>query len=261
MATGAVLLALAATVNNFFLRGNLFARFGDAIVPVALLAAWMAGAIAGARSSPTARRPLLRRLAMTPLRAVPHALMVVLAAALFMGTEMSVELEGAGITHSWEQTRKRFADAQAELAALPPQRWTDAGTYGTLWASRYLAECTQPTDRVLLATYAPEVPVFARRLIAGGQGTFGLTFYESEVQQREAVARLEHQSVPVVIGAYDDFKGEFVDDYRYVYQYVAAHYREAGVIQVDGRPRFRILVSTSREPSGIDPLLGLPCFK
>ena len=252
LATGAALLVLAAVVTAYFLRGNLFARFGDAIVPLVLLAAWSAGRV----PSPGARRAT--RIAMG---AIPRTVLVVMAAALFAGTEMAIELDAAGFTDSWERVQKRFEDARADLRKLPPDTWVNVGADGTLAASRYLAECTAPDDRVLLATYAPEIPVFARRLVAAGQGTFGLTFYESEPQQYEAVARLERQSVPIVIGAYEDFEGEFADDYRVVHRYVAAHYRDAGMIPVDGHPRFRILVTVDREPVRTDPVLGLPCFR
>ena len=251
LATGAALVVLAALAGSFFLRGNLFARFGDAIVPIVLVAAWTAGAFG---------LPGRGRRRLTPAVA-PQAVLAVLAALLFVGTEMHYELEAAGFTSSWERTRKRFADARADLAKLPPQVWSAEGVHGTMVASRYLAECTAPADRVLVATYAPEVPVLARRLAAAGQGTFGLTFYESEAQQDEAVARLSRQSVPVVLGAFEDFEGEFADDYRRVYQYVAAHYRDAGVIAVDGRPRFRVLVASDRTPVRSDPVFGLPCFR
>jgi hypothetical protein len=259
VATGIALVAMAIMVNSFFLRGNLFARFGDAIVPIVLLAAWMAGAVGSDPRPRSERRSPDRRLTM-PVRALPQAVMIVLGVALFAGNEIRIELDAAGLNHSWEQTRKRFTAAKAHLLNLPPQAWA-ADIPGTMSASRYLAVCTLPTDRVLLATYAPEVPVLAQRLVAAGQGTFGLTFYESETQQRAAVARLEQQPVPVVIGAYEEFKEEFTDDYRYVYQYVATHYRDAGVIPVDGRPRFRVLVASDRTPRGVDPVLGLPCFR
>ena len=252
VATGVALFVVAAVVTNFFLRGNLFARFGDAIVPLVLLAAWGAGAIAVADSG---------RRTRVLIGAVPRALLLVIATALFIGTEMRVELDAAGFTDSWERVQKRFEDARADLRKLPPDVWSNTGAEGTLAVSRYLAECTAPADRVLLATYAPEIPVFARRLVAAGQGTFGLTFYEAEPQQREAVARLERQSVPIVIGAYEDFEGEFADDYRLVHRYVAAHYRDAGAIPVEGHPRFRVLVATDREAVRVDPVLGLPCFR
>lgn len=248
--TGAALVVLAVLAGSFFLRGNLFARFGDAIVPVVLAAAWTAGVLGAA--------PRRRGVG---LAVVPQVLLFVVAAHLFAGTEMRDELQAAGFTESWTRTRKRFDDARADLARLPPRVWSAEGVHGTMVASRYLAECTGPADRVLVATYAPEVPVLARRLVAAGQGTFGLTFYESDAQQDEAVERLSRQSVPVVLGAFDDFEGEFADDYRRVYSYVEAHYEDAGVIEVDGQPRFRVLVESGREPVRRDPVFGLPCFR
>jgi hypothetical protein len=87
-----------------------------------------------------------------------------------------------------------------------------------------------------------------------------LNFYLRDWQQRQAVERLKRQSVPIVLGAADDFKGEFVDDYAHVYEYVAAHYRDAGVMAVDGKPRFRVLVDSRRQPVRSDPYFHLPCF-
>ncbi len=126
------------------------------------------------------------------------------------------ELDVAGLSDSWEAVERRFQSARAELVQLPPATWSGVKAEGTLVAARYVAECTSPEDHVLLVTYAPEIPVYARRRFAGGQGTFGLNFYTAEEQQRTAVARLREQSVPVVLGSFDEFEGEFVDDYPVV---------------------------------------------
>ena len=250
MATGLALLVCAVAVNMFFLRGNLLARFGDAIVPVALLAAWTAGQVR-----------LRQGYGPAMLWVLPRAAMLVMLPAMFVGGEVQAELHAAGMSQSWEATGKQFQRAHAGLSQLPPDAWTDALSQGTLVAARYLAECTGPDDRVLLATYAPQVPVFARRRFAAGQGTFGLAFYESEAQQREAVARLQQQSVPVVLGSYEEFEGEFVADYRHVSRFVADRYDEAGVLYAEGRPLYRVFVARDREPRRVHPQLGLPCFK
>jgi hypothetical protein len=110
-------------------------------------------------------------------------------------------------------------------------------------------------------TYAPEIPVFARRRFAGGQGTFGLNFYTADEQQQNAVKRLREQSVPVVLGSVDEYEGEFVDDYPIVAAYLAEHYRVSGTIAVDGEPRFRVLVDSARQPLRVDPTLNLPCYR
>ena len=253
VATVSALLALAALVNAFFLRGNIGARFGDAIVPVAML-----GAAAAALAPPLDGRP---RLGAFAAWAAP-ALLVAIVMSVFVTVDIRAELATGGLSHSLENTTRRFQSTRAELRSLPPARWSaDVKTPGTLVAARYLAECTAPSDRVLVVTYAPEVPVFARRLFAAGQGTFGLTFYESDAQQDEAVARLRLQSVPIVLGAYEDFEGDFVQDYSRVAAYLASRYRDAGVIDVDDEPRFRVLVDNGRTPTGVDPHLGLPCFR
>jgi hypothetical protein len=83
----------------------------------------------------------------------------------------------------------------------------------------------------------------------------------SEQQQLEAIDRLRRQSVPVVLGSYHDFTGEFVDDYPRVHEYVARHYREAGAIVVDGEPRLRVLVEATRPVIRTDEASGLPCFR
>ena len=43
-ATATGLLLMAVLVNRYFLRANLEERFGDAVVPMVLLAAWTVGA-------------------------------------------------------------------------------------------------------------------------------------------------------------------------------------------------------------------------
>ena len=249
--TGVGLLALAAIVNFFFLRANLGQRFGDAIVPVALVAAWTTGAAAAIRS-----RGLRRTVA-----AVPAVLLIGMIAAVYMPAEISRELETGGLSHSWERTTLRFESAKAELARLPPQTWTDADMQGTLAAARYVAQCTGPDDYLFVAAYAPEIPVFARRRFAGGQATVSLAFYTSEADQRRTLSRLERQSVPIVLADYDGFEEEFSGDYPLLARHVADKYTEVGAIMVEDKPRFRVFVDRNRQPTRTDPILGLPCFQ
>jgi hypothetical protein len=253
LATGVSLVLLAVIANMTFLRGSLLARFGDAIVPVALAGAW------ATMAAPAFWR--LRNPTETMAWAAPRALLVVLLACFFIAGEADRELASGGLLDSWEVAARRFQAARTELQQLPPSGWSGVKTEGTLVAARYVAECTRPEDHLLLVTYAPEIPVFARRRFAGGQGTFGLNFYTAEEQQRTAVMRLRKQSVPVVIGSFDEYEGEFVDDYPIVADYLAKHYRDAGAIAVDGEPRFRVFVESRREPLGTDPILNLPCYR
>jgi hypothetical protein len=251
-ATGFALLALAAIVDVFFLRGNLGQRFGDAIVPTVLAGAWMAGAASSLRGTRV-------RLAFT--LAAPLLLTAMLA-ALYVTGEVGREIESGKLTDSWENARQRFDQVHAELRSLPPFDWSHVDARGTLRAARYVSECTGPDDYLLVAAYAPEIPVFARRRFAAGQPMVAMSFYTSETDQRRAIARLQAQSVPIILAADEAYDEEFASDYPLLARYVEAHYQVAGRIDSDRDDlRFRVFVERGRTPRRTDALLGLPCFR
>jgi len=111
-----------------------------------------------------------------------------------------------------------------------------------------------------MGAYADEVPYFARRRFAAGQGMFAFGFSRSDADQRLAIERLRRQSAPVAITEFD-YEHEFARNYPLVAEHIAAHYRDAGVIEVDGEPRFRVFVDAARAPVRLDPYLGMPCFR
>ena len=245
------LLAMAAIVNIFFLRANLGQRFGDAIVPTVLLAAWSAGA-----AGVLAARATRGAVAM----AAPLVLAVMLA-AVYVSGEVGRELESGALAESWEHATERFERVRTDLRTLPPGSWEGATTDGTLAAARYVAECTAPDDRLLVAGYAPEIPVFARRRFAAGQATVSLAFYTSDADQQRALDRLRQQSVPVILADDQAFEEEFASDYPVLAAYVRERYRHAGTIPVDDEPGFRVYVEANRTPVRTDAALGLPCFR
>jgi len=245
---GLALVAMALVVNVFFLRANLQARFGDGSVPIALAGAWIAGA-----ASPSASW-ISRGLA----RAVPIVLLALVLAAFFGINSMAHELETGGLTVSLEQTRFRFHQVTETLRALPA---VDPHiTEGPLGASRYLSLCTMPNDRVLMGIYADEIPYFASRRVAAGQGYFALGFLRSETDQRLALERLARQSVPVVITAFD-YDREIAGNYPLVARYISTHYRDVGVITAAGQPYLRVFVDIMRPPTSVDSVSGFPCFR
>ena len=80
-------------------------------------------------------------------------------------------------------------------------------------AAGYIARCTTPDDRLLVTGAIHEIPVLARRRFAGGQAMFKLSLYTSERDQRRALAKLEQQSVPIVLADDREFGEGFLDDY------------------------------------------------
>ena len=250
-ATAIGLLAMAVVVNRFFLRANLAARFGDAVVPVVLLAAWVVGAAAASRSAAF----------RIPMTIAPVALLVPMFGAAYVYSEVGHELDTSGLSDSWAKTVRRFHAVNEDLGRLPPAVWSDEDATGMLVAARYIAECTSPSDHLLALGPIHEIPVYARRLFAAGQAPFKLSLYLSEADQRRAVARIERQSVPIVLADAADFEDGFASDYPLVARYVAEHYVEASPILVEGEPRLRVFVETRRKPVRMDPHLGLPCFR
>jgi hypothetical protein len=245
------LLATAVLVNAMFLRSNLGQRFGDAAVPVVLLIAWTSGASASWSS------PFVRRTAAV----LPIAAMAYVLGATYWFSDLRSELRTSGLSVSWEMVARRYHDVRADLSGLPPVVWSDEDSTGTLTAARYIAECTEPDDYLFVAGHNQEIPVFARRRFAAGQATVSLSFYTSDDDQRRAIARLERQSVPIVLADARDFEEGFSSDYPLIAQYVARHYRESGPIAVDGEPYFLVFADARREPVRVDQRLKLPCFQ
>ena len=248
---GCGLLTMGILVTIFFLRGNLPARFGDAIVPVALLGAWCVGATAVLHTRAT------RLLAALPATAI----LVSMLGAMWIIGEVSRELDTGGFWNSREAVVRRASRAREELRSLPPETWHGMEVSGTLKVARYVSECTRPEDHLMVAGYAPEVPVLARRPFAAGQSKLAFSFYKSDFDQRRALERLERQSVPIVLANYEDFDEAFVTDYPLLWDYVSARYDRAGIISVDDEPRYIVFADTARSPSGTDDALGLPCFR
>ena len=245
---GVVLVPMALVVNVFFLRANLQARFGDAVVPVALTGAWLAG-VASLSAS---------RLS----RVLAHAGTLVLLAAMcaaFVGSNSLVhEFETGGLTVSLAATRLRFHEVVRTLRELPSTNASQKE--GPMAVSRYLHECTSPDDRVFMGLYADEIPYFARRLVAAGQGYFAHGFLRSDADQRLAVERLSRQSVPVVITAFD-YDKEIAGNYPLVARHISSRYREVGTFTVAGHPYIRVFADIMRPSRGTDPVSGFPCFR
>jgi hypothetical protein len=242
---------MAVISNEFLLRDGLInGRFGDAVIPVAVLAAWSTGA-ARAITLPSARR--LATL-------LPIVLLLFMFGASWVFGRVERTLDDSGLIGSPQSVARQFASVREGLLRLPPVDWSDVDARGTLVAARYVAECTSPDDYLLVAAELPEIPVFARRRFAAGQGTVALGFYNSQADQRRALARLASQSVPIILANAGRFEADFVHTYPLLARHVADHYREAGTI-VAGSVRLLVFVEADRQPRRMDPHLGLPCFR
>jgi hypothetical protein len=216
-----------------------------------LLAAWSIGA-ASAWTAAAARMSVT----FVTVVLLAHTL-----GAAYVFADVARDLDTGGLSDSWEKTTRRFRVVREELRHLPPVVWSDDDAAGVMSAARYIAECTNPDDRMLAVSPIHEILVLARRRLAAGQGMFNWSMYTSERDQQRALERLTSQSVPIVLVDRRDFEDGLVLDYPAVSTYLAGAYRKAGTIAVDGEARFLVFVETHRHPSGTDPRLGLPCFR
>ena len=243
------LLAMALLGNQFLLRDSLLARFGDAVIPIAVMAAWTVG-VASAFD-----RLALRRL----WTVIPVALLSLMLSAAWVVADVGDALDDTGLTRSWSDVAAQFDSVSDNLRRQPPADWSTFTARGTLIAARYIAECTGPDDHVLVAAEAPEIPFYARRRFAAGQATVSLSMYTSEDSQRRAIAQLASQSVPIVLLNASRIEVDFVRAYPLLTRYVMTHYRRAGTI--DAGMQFVVYAKADRQPRRLDPHLGLPCFR
>jgi hypothetical protein len=114
---------------------------------------------------------------------------------------------------------------------------------------------------VLITGFWPPVYGLAQRGFAGGRLDLRGGFYDTPRDQQLTVARLQRQSVPIVIGptaeGVDDFRREF----PLVAEYVYREYRHAGDVDLGGDLRFGLLVHGRAQPQGTYAPLSLPCFR
>jgi hypothetical protein len=236
------LSVMTAALWYSFLRGNLAARFGDMGPPVAIIGAWLLSTMLRPSPSP--------RLLVKAVSAL--AVMYVTVSCVWRIGSVSGELRSSRLLEP-QDVIARFRQNSADLAAMP-RSLRESESAGRMQASDYLYRCTKPSDRVIAIGYYADVPVFSERLFAGGRSSFVVAFYLDPLYTREIVAKLQSQSVPIVLA------GPNLDHERYrpIADYVHAHYDNHGEVSSSQGP---LRVWTRRElkgvPSGPN---GLPCF-
>ena len=248
------LLTMGILANESFLRANLAARFGDSVAPIVLLAACSVGAASIWRS-------LMLKRAVTTVAMVLLAQMLV---AAYSFSDIALELDTSGLSDSWGKIERRYAAVRTELSALPPTVWSSnvpGADTAPMQAAGYIARCTRPDDRLLVTGPIHEVPVLARRRFAAGQAMYKLSLYTSERDEQRALARLQGQSVPIILADAREHGEGFLEDYPLLAAHLEKHYRNAGSIDVDDEPWFVVFAEKDRTPVGEDDELRLPCFR
>ena len=125
----------------------------------------------------------------------------------------------------------------------------------------YLRECTQPTDRIFVQHYIPQVLALGERGFAGGHADLRPGFFTTDEMQRLTVARLRAQSVPIaIVGASDDLGG-FRESFPIVVSYFDQAFLNTAEHTFGGRFPIRLLVNRNARATGRFEPLNWPCFR
>ena len=232
------LLAVCVLLDIFILREPIQARVGGMAGPAAVTAAWLCSRV---RS----------RLAAVPLAA---ALVVVVWSVSVVGEWRYSIVEPM---RDWRHIGNRLTEASQ---TPPPLSLLQTGRLAGVVT--YLRECTSERDRVLVASFLPEVSFFAQRGFAAGMVvTFGGHWSEPRFQRR-SIDMLTRQPAALVLLPDDDVT-YLAHQYPFLMEHLRTRYLDAGVSafgSAEAAARFRVLVSRARRPQRTDATTGLPCF-
>ena len=249
-----VIAALAVTavfVNAGFLRDLLRTRFSDAIVPAALLGAWLLGLCWVGRWR---RRTLQRAMQVATL-----GVLTVSVAAISEVSDMPERIARTGVADGLQGIRARAAAVSQLLGGghrqnlAPPSRYSEA----LLPFFAYLDRCTSRSDRLIVTGELPDVLVLAGRGFAGDGVVFG-AWYSSAMRQDRTLERLRTR--PALFALMID-TAAFRQRFPLIDAYVTEEYQQMADVTVEGAGTISILAHRNRTPVRIDSDTGWPCFR
>ena len=255
----AVVMAVAilcCIISHTLIRGFPDSQLPDVAAPTFVLAAWLAGRRSGPAGSPVRAR--LARAGIVSLFLVTFWSVGQFGAAGKLGSVGSL-LVGSGVVGGpvgvWEQ----LGAVNRRLHLRPIDDWASQGS-DLRTVTRYVLDCTAPSDRVLVTWFAPDLFYYAERGFAGGQVYLDPGWHASAADQRLTIERMQRQSVPIVLGR-RDLVEKFRQEFPLVYDYVQARYRLAAELAFGEEQSYLIFVDGRRDPDAEHPDLGLPCFR
>ena len=244
------LVVIALLVDAGFLRDVLRTRFSDAIVPPALLGAWLLGLCWRGRSSSVAFQRLIQLTSI--------AIVIVTASAVASVGELRERWERTNIADGVDGIRARALSVSRLLAgphrqAIAPPSYASAALMPFF---SYLDRCAAASERLLVTGEFPDVVVLAGRRFAS-DGVV-MASYSSRVHQQQTVEGFKRQ--PPLFVVYIDaapFRTRFPD----VERYIATNYRRMATVTPEGPDEIAIFVDRRRPPSETDRVTKWPCYR
>jgi len=266
----AILCAVSAPL---LLRTPLEARLADVVAPTAVIGAWLLGQWFGpirwqetlARSRQPRSGPSPTLLRQVTVASLPTAFRSITAVAIVGITSISVatagelqeRLEESAIFDGPTAVLDRGEEVFDQLRESPPDRELYPGD-NELRLARYVRECTQPDDRLLVTSFAPQLYFYSGRAAAGG----AIQVDATAEQQAEYLASVPGEPVPVVIAVEEEDGDYFESTFETIEDYLRENYRVALQLDPgDDDPSYRVLVHKQRVPSGVYRRWSLPCYR
>ena len=248
----AALILLTVLVNVSFLRQSLQVRIPDAVVPIALLAAWMLGLCwtGGWRLRP----------APIAARAVAAALLVASFVAVGPIADVRGQYDNTDLRLGVAGVRARAAEMWQLLGTSHPANALPASRYSIALMPffSYVDRCSTASDRLIVTGEFPEVLVLANRAFAGDGVVLG-SWYSSAIHQDRTVALLRTRPALFVLHV-GDYAG-FRDRFPLVDAYITSAYTPMATVPVEDADPIRILAPTDRPSVATDPETGWPCYR
>ena len=248
---------LCYIISHTLVRGDPDVRLPDVAAPTFVLAAWLARR----RADPGG--PLLwvrlQRAGMVTLLLVTFWSVWAFGAAGTSGA-FGAQMVRTGVLAGPAGVWERFGAVTRQLRDRPIDAWAPPGSTGLRALTRYVLDCTSPSDRVLVTWFEPEVFYYAERGFAGGQLYLYAGWHASVADQRLTIARMQRQSVPIVLGRRDLLE-EFRRQFPLIYNYVLTRYKLAAESTFGEEESFLIFVDAQLDPDSEHPDLGLPCYR
>jgi hypothetical protein len=185
-------------------------------------------------------------------------------------------LDEAGLSDGPEEVMDRLDEVTDELSvrAADERALELAEPDDDRAALTYLSACTEPSDRILVFTFAPEIFYLTERGFAGGHVAFVVGYHGSEEDQRQTIERWRRQSVPLAVMV-EDAQREAERYFPLVAEELARRYvpvlriadNGQGDSQGDsqggsqgGEPPLLVMAERARAARSTYGPSGLPCF-
>jgi hypothetical protein len=248
----AALTAMTALAASTFLRDPLSVRISDIWGLLPLLTASVFVAL-----------PSLKSGTWPPWRALTMPVTVLTAGAVLVVGNAREELSLAGLSSGPSAIAQRFGRVTQELTT-PTDGWrqlkkTDAAARSLV---AYVALCTQPSDRLLVFSFAPELFWQTQRGFAAGYATFVPGAHTSDTAQHAGIARWRAQSVPLAVV----FEGQYARLAEEFPLIAGELHRRYSPVYADDRPNddaatITVLAERNRPVVSTYTPLGTPCYQ